>query len=305
MTSTGTSTPSPDLLLQPPAGRPVAPLEVFCRLDPPREWHLYASGLGPAEFVGLFEREIRPLGVLITRMPSDLLNANYWEPLTKESENAVRDKFGGIVTRSEGDRVSIWRADRIARHRLLRDGLEVPVELLDGYAFRTTGEGLIALSRAWDGRGRFEWAALRGGEAAPSTLSVVHSDLVRMRLSLGEEVFLYARQADGLARMVFPQAAPFRRALEAAIRGFVHAVTGVVVGRIGTASIDKLAEEIDGVGLSADPARDVLATGRTVEIHGRTGRTPWGVSMTRRTRGGDEKLLIYYDLMSGLWAAAS
>lgn len=296
---------SPDLLLQPPAGRAVAPLEVFCRLDPPREWHLYAGGLGPAEVVDLFEAEIRPLGVLITRMPADLLNANYWEPLTKESENAVRDKLGGIVTRSEGERVLIWRADRIARQRLLRDGLEVPVELLDGYAFRTTGEGLIALSRAWDGRGRFEWAGLTGGEGAPSTLSVVHQDLVRMRLSLGEEAILFARQADGLARMVFPKQAAFRRALEAVMRGFVHAATGVVVGRMGNAAIDKLAAEIDGVGLSADPARDVVHTGRTVEIHGRTGRTPWGVSMTRRTRAGDARILVYYDLMSGLWAAAT
>ena len=294
-----------DLLLQPAAGRAVGPLELFCRLDPPREWHLYAAGLGPAEFVGLFERELKPLTAWIPRLPGDLLNANYWEPLTKESENAVRDKLGGIITRTDGERVLIWRADRIAKQRLLRDGLDVPVELLDGYAFKTTGEGLIALSRAWDGRGRFEWAALSGDLSAPSTLSVVHNDLVRMRLSLGEEGFLYARQADGLARMVFPKVELFRRALEAAMRGFVHAATGVVVGRIGTASLDKIAREIDGVGLSADPARDVLNTGRTVEIHGRTGRTPWGVSMTHLTRGGDERMLLYYDLMSGLWAAAT
>jgi hypothetical protein len=126
-----------------------------------------------------------------------------------------------------------------------------------------------------------------------------------MRLSLGEEGFLFARQADGLARIVFPRQDRFRRALEAAVRGFVHSSTGVFVGRMGTAAIDRLAAEIDGIGLSADPVRDVLNTGRTVEIHGRTGRTPWGVSMTRRSRAGDEKLLLYYDLMSGLWAAAT
>jgi hypothetical protein len=294
-----------DLLLQPTPGRPAPPLELFVRLDPPREWHLYLGGLGPAEFSALFERELRPLMALVTRVPPDLLNPNYWEPLSKDAENAVRDRLGGIVTRSAGDQVLLWRADRIAQGRLLRDGLDVPAELLSGYALKTSGDGLATLARAWDGRGRFEWAGLSGGPVTDSVLSIVHNDLLRMRLSLGEEVFLFARQADGLARIVFPRREPFRRALEAAVRGFVHAATGAGVGRMGTASVDRLAAEIDGVGLSADPSRDVVDSGRTVEVHGRTGRTPWGVSAARRSRGGDDRLLLYYDRMSGLWAAAT
>jgi len=59
--------------------------------------------------------EVRAGEALIFRMPSDLLNANYWEPLTKENENAVREKLTGIITRTEGDQVLLWRADRIAR----------------------------------------------------------------------------------------------------------------------------------------------------------------------------------------------
>jgi hypothetical protein len=38
-----------------------------------------------AAFGGIFGAQIRSLDVLIYRMPSELLNPNYWEPLTKEA----------------------------------------------------------------------------------------------------------------------------------------------------------------------------------------------------------------------------
>jgi len=163
-----------DLLLQTTPGTGPHPLELFVRLEGRDEAHFHTQGLTMADFGSLFGTEVRPLDVLITRMPTELLNPNYWEPLTKEAENVVREKMAGIITRSEGDRALIFRADRISRGRLLRDGIDVPVELLNGYIFKVSGEGLLKLGQAWSGRGRFEWAGLTKGALPPETLSVAH-----------------------------------------------------------------------------------------------------------------------------------
>ncbi len=301
---------SRDLLLQTSPGRIPHPLELFVRLDAADEFHFYTQGLTVTDFGSIFSNEIKPLDILITRIPSDLLNSNYWEPLTKEAENAVREKLTGIITRTEGDRALLFRADRVSRGRLLRDGLDVPVELLNGYLFRTTGEGLLKLGQAWNGRDRFEWAGLAGlpkGEIAHDTLSTVHHDLSQSRLSLREEAFLYASQDDGLARVLFAKRGHLDRAVEALLRGFVQGVAGVHVGRMSRTNVEEVIQLAEGIGLSADPARDVLNTGRTVEVKLWLGRTPWGVSPRRGREAllAKEQALLYYDSISGLWDLAS
>lgn len=298
-----------ELFLQTSPGRASQPLEMFVRSEGPREHHFYAQGLTLADFGSVFAGEIRPLDVFISRMPPDLLNPNYWEPLAKENEQAVREKMTGIVTKTEGDRVFLWRSDRIARSRLLRDGIDAQVELLNGYLFRAKGEDLLKLGAAWNGRGRFEVAGLAdlpAGEVPPETLSAVHGDLARIGLSLPGEAFLYSAQGDGLARTVFPRAAQLRRAVEAHLRGFVHGVVQRHVGRVTGKVCDQLARIADGLGLSATE-RDVVDKGRTIEVHAWLGRSPWGVSLPpgRHALAGDEKILIYYDAIAGLWAVSS
>jgi len=298
-----------ELLLQSSPGRSPHPFELYVRLEGSDESHFYTQGLTLSDFGNLFGGEIRPLDVFITRMPSELLNPKYWEPLTKEAENVVREKMSGIVTRSEGDKALLFRADRVSRGRLLRDGLDAPVELLNGYIFRTTGEGLLKLGQAWSGRDRFEWAGLAGlakGAAAQDLLSTVHHDLSQSRLSLREELFTFASSEDGLARVLFARRAHLNRAIEALVRGFVHGAAGVHVGRMSRAIIEELATMSDGLGLSADPLRDVVNTGRTVEVRLSIGRSPWGVSPRpgREAVLAKEKALLYYDSISGLWDLA-
>src|SRR6185436_16546094 len=247
-----------DLLLQTSPGRTPHPLELFVRLEGSDEFHFYTQGLTMADFGAIFGLELKPLDVFVTRMPSDLLNPNYWEPLSKEAENAVREKLGGIITRTEGDKALLFRADRVSRGRLLRDGLDVPVELLNGSIFRVSGDGLLKLGQAWSGRGRFEWAGLAGlpkGALPGETLSTVHHDLAQARLSLREELIPLA----------------------------------------------------EGIGISADPIRDIVNTGRTVEVTLWLGRTPWGVSPRpgREAMLAKERALLYYDSISGLWDVAS
>jgi hypothetical protein len=263
-----------------------------------------------SDFASIFGPELKPLDVLVYRVPAELLNPNYWEPLTKEAENAVREKLTGIVTRTEGDKALLFRADRVSRGRLLRDGLDAPVELLNGNIFRTSGDGLLKLGQAWSGRDRFEWAGMTGlakGPAPHDTLSTLQHDLSQSRLSLREELFLFASSDDGLARVVFAKRSHLNRAVEALIRGFVHGAASVHVGRMSRAVIEELVTLAEGLGLSADPARDIVNTGRTVEVTMSIGRTPWGVSPRpgREAVLAKEKALLYYDSISGLWDVAS
>lgn len=297
-----------ELLLQAARGRGAPPLELLVRRERAGESHFYAQGVTPEDFGTLFAAEIRPLDVLVYRMPPDLLNPNYWEPLTKEAEEAVREKMVGLITRSEGDRVLLWRSDRVARSRILRDGLDVPVELINGYVLRTTGEGLLRFASAWAGRGRFEWAALAGVPKGPGDpLSTVHGDLAQMRLSLPEEVFLFATQDDGLTRVVFARRDHLRRAVEALLRGFLYRVTDAHLGHIPSRVLDQILQLADGVGFSATAADVDDKGGRTVEAHLYLGRTPWGVVRRpgEEPLAGDEKVLLYYDRTAGLWAASS
>lgn len=299
-----------ELLLQTTRARPPHPLELYARLEGPGERHLYAQGLTLADFATLFERELRDLEVLIYKMPPDLLNPNYWEPLTKESENEVREQQGGIVTRLQEGGTFLWRSDRVAKGRLLRDGVDVPVELLYGYVFRTGGASLAGLAASWDGRERLEWAALRGrptGENPEVALTAIHADLAQMQVSRPDEVFLFASQDDDLARVVFSQEAPFYRAVEALVRGFSYNLTRAHLGYVNRRVLEQIARAADGRGLSATPERDFVDKGRTFEIRAWMGRTPWGVAAGRGREEprGDDRLLFYYDRISGIWAVSS
>lgn len=300
----------PSLLLQGAPGRAPQPLELFIRLEGSDENHFHTQGLTLAAFGGIFGAQVRSLDVLIYRMPSELLNPNYWEPLTKEAEHVVREKMSGIIARSEGDRALLFRADRVSRGRLLRDGLDVPVELLDGHIFRTTGEGLLKLGQAWSGRDRFEWAGLSGlpkGPVSPDTLTSVQQDLAQQRLSIKEEVFLFASQDDGLTRVLFAKRAHLDRAVEGLIRGFVHSAATVHVGFMSRSVLEEIVTLAEGLGISADPTRDIVNTGRTVEVKLWLGRTPWGVAARpdREALLAKETALLYYDSISGLWDVAS
>lgn len=296
-----------DLFLQPPLPGTPPPLEMFTLREAPNESLFCAQGLTQADFGNVFSREILPLDILIYRIPPDLLQAALWEPLTKEGENAVREKKGGIIVRAEAEWTLLWRSDRAEGGRLLRDGVEAPAELLQGYVLRTTGEGLAALVRAWDGRGRFEWVALQGlsREAPGDVLDAVHADLAQLKVSIPEEVFLFASEETG-ARAVFTRGEHLHRAIGALLRGYVGRFSRTRPGGLSRPVSEQVAGLSDGRGLSSSPERDIIDKGRTIEVTARLGGTPWSVSprAARGPRGGPEKVLLYYDRTSGLWAVA-
>jgi hypothetical protein len=301
----GTVDPA-ELFLRPDPSRGARPLEMFVRLSDDAS-HFYAQGISLGEFCTLYARDLRGHDVLIYRMPAELLNPNYWEPLTKEGEGAVREKLQGIVTRTDGDRTLLWRADRLPKGRLLRDGLDpgAPVELLQGYVFRTTPEGLARLAEAWNGRDRFEWAAVKGlpqDGVSPDALSKIHAGITQGCLAFFGTTFLYLAQGDGLTRILFAERALLHRAVEAILRGFLTGALGTHIGRFSHKVCDQLTRLCDGMGFSAT-ARDIVDKGRSLDIYLHLGRTPWGAAPSgdREVLLSGEKILLYYDVVAGLW----
>ncbi len=300
-----------DLFFQQTQSAEPPPLEMFVKVREPGDFHFYCKHVSFLDVALSFGAEIRPLDCLVYRMPPGLLNPNYWEPLTRESETAVRDRMTGIVTRQEGERTLIWRSDAVAKGRLLRDGLDVPVDLIHGYVFRTTGEGLLKLGRAWaGGRDRFEWigfASLPEGEKAAETALTAHADLTSFRLGSADERIIFSSLDDRTVRLLFSQRAWLRRAVSAAVRGFVVGLAKQPTAYINERVGEQLVRLSDGVGFSVDPRRDFLDKGRTHEVTAHLGRTEWGMQLRpgQDALVGDEKILVYYDRISGLWAVAS
>lgn len=293
--------PAPAPAASPP--EPPPSLEMFVRRAAPNESHFYARDPVPADSIGAFARETAGTEALLYRIPPALLRADLWEPLSKEAENAVREKMEGLVVWTEAEGSLLWRADRAEPGKLLREGLEAPAELLRGYILRTTGEGLCTLARAWNGRGRFEGACLRGlpREIPPDVLDSVHSDLARMRVSIPEETLLFASHA-GETRFLFTQEDLLFRSIARTVHGFVSALARTPLAAPNRRICGRLADLAEGRGLSSYPERDFTDKGRTLEVTLRPGRTPWS-SGSRGDRTG--KALLYYDRTSGIWAVSS
>ena len=290
-------------------GKTSQPLEFYVRVPSPHEHHFYARGVSFADFSDLFSKTIFDGEALIYRMPHGLLNPNYWEPLTRENEQAVHEKMGGRIIREDKERPLLWRSDQIARGRLLRDAVDVPVELIEGRVFRTSGPGLLEIAEAWtDGAGRLEFAlfgklpTLIGHEM----LTVVHHDIDQLRMSLPEEKLLFTSKNNETIRVVFPGHDSLRRAVSALVRGWVFGLTQHHMAYLTDRVTDAVIRVTDGLGFTAHPERDFVNKLRTYEIHGKVGRTEWpAVLSPDHELAGDEKVLIYYDLTSGIWAVAT
>lgn len=296
-----------------PSSEPLR-LEVFTRHRAPDERHFYASNVTLADFDPVLAPELRGLEAILYRLPPSLLNANYWEPYSREAEAQVRERMTGLITRQEGERTQVWRSDAVAPGRLLRDGLEIPVELVLGYAFRAKGEDVPALGRAWAeagdlGRERFEFVAfssLPAGEALRDRVLQGHNDLTAMRLAAPDARLAFAAQGRHVARAVFTTAAAQRKCVASAIRGFAVAATGAVVAPPNDRVCDQVLGLAEGLGLTCDAGVDLLNRGRSFEFKMHLGRTEWGLTLPpgHEPPPGEAFILLYYDRIAGLWAVA-
>ncbi|MHC4607004.1 MAG: hypothetical protein ACYTAF_08690 [Planctomycetota bacterium] len=214
-------------------------LEVYTRIRGPEEHHFYSRGLSFNEFAAVFDAELRRSKVLVYHMPPALLNPDFWEPLTRETEEEVRNQKIGIITRREDDRLLLWRSDRVPPDRLLCEGLDVEANLQLGFIFRVPGEGVIELGRAAAERNeRLEWIAfpeLPSGEISHKALLLGRTGLTQMRHLPEQATILYSSQDDRSSRVLFSERPMLRKALSALVRGFARARTGRPVAAINDA----------------------------------------------------------------------
>jgi hypothetical protein len=301
-------TPVPGAFYQRNApGDPVR-LEVMAREPGPEEGHFYVSGVVFADLAPILAPALSSAQAVIFKMPPGLLNPNYWEPHTKAGEEAVRARSSGIITRDDGGASWLWRSDAIAPGRHLRDGLEVHVEMLAGYAFRVRGPDVLKLGDAWaasggDAKDRFEWIAFRPvpGQVGWSGPPIdAQDDLVSFRLQTPGEAVMFAATGDRRVRMAFADRSPLRACARAALRGYMIRCAGRVVSPPNDDVCDQFLDQARR-GLTSEPGRDFVSRNTAFEFTAWPGRTPW----SGKTEPSEERALVYYDRVSGIWAVAS
>lgn len=265
------------------------PLEFQARLRAQGGCTFSTRGVTLADFLSVYRSEMKG-EVLVFRMPDALLNPNYWEPYSKERENAVRESKGGIIARTEGVETYLWRADEVAPDRLFRDGVEIPAQLLLGHVFRMRSEHLAAV-----GRGRVEFVLFRSlpAEVPRDLILETRRDLTQTLLGAPEAELLFASEENGDVRFAFPSPERLRRAADAALRGYARILTGIHAAPLAAKAADDLLGFADGVRLTSVPSYDFVNKHRTFEFTFHA-TTPDG----SEERG---RILAYYDVVSGYW----
>lgn len=296
--------PVPGALYQThPPGEPVK-LEVLAVEAGPREFHFHVAGADFKDLAPLIAPVVAPAQGLIYALPPGLLNPNYWEPHTKETEAALRAGGSPVITRDDRGASWLWRPDSIAPGRTLRDGIDVPVEKTSGAAFKVAGPDLLKLGSAWasmgfDPRDRFEWAAYPGGSPPDA-----QEDVASFRLRTPGVAMIFAATGERQVRMAFHDRAPWRAVARAALRGYMMRCAGRVVSPPNDKVVDDFLGRA-GRGLTSVPDKDFVSKGTAFEFTARAGLSPWSAPMNGDLDPDEERVLVYYDRVAGIWAVAS
>jgi len=297
--------PAQDLLLQNTFTTEPHQLEVFVNRRRANEHHFYCHGLSVTDFASVFRHELRDMTVLVYRTSPSVLNPNYWEPYSEGLERELYDKTGGAIVKSEGQSRYLWRSDHIAKGRHFRDDLQIDAIVLPGLVFRVKGDEFLRLSEAMrDSQDDVAFVAIskifNGQDRLAEVARRAHEDVAALTLSLNEERVVYLSQHNHMARVVFASEDHLRKALEAAVRGFCVRIAQAHVSFISRRVMDHLIEFADKTGFLAYPEKDFVDKGRTFEVTLHLGKSEWPPE--EGLVYGDEKLLLYYDRTSGIWA---
>lgn len=260
-------------------------LELFAWHPAADEYHFYLQGLSPADVTALFAPELAKARCLVVSYDPAVLAPEHWEAYSRDVEDELRQKLGGVVTRLVDGARQIWRADRASEKLLRGRVLALPGSQLGRF------NGTDAL---------VEWAAFAGAEGDAAR---AQADIDAFRLRGSGATMLFSADGAHSTRLAFRSAEPFRRALNAALRGFAAARGTAHSADVSHRVIDTFAAVIDGVGLKVEGDGGFVDKGRTFEIVGRLGRTRWGVRRAEALDaiGDDGLMLIYYDRVSGIW----
>jgi hypothetical protein len=284
-------------------------MDVMAREVGASEFHYYLAGASFADLSPLLAAELAGTQALIFGMPHGLLNPNYWEPHTKAGEEAESARGALVITRDDQGATWLWRANAIAPGRYLLDGVDVPVERVAGAAFTVSGPDLLKLGKAWaakaDPKDRFDWVAVRppaSGNGATASPIVAHDDLESFRLRTPGASMIFEGGGDGKFRMAFSRREAFRACARATLRGYLIRCAGRVVSAPNDKVCDDFLAHAER-GLTSNPDTDFVSKGTAFEFTAWPGRTPWG--WIDDSIDLEDRILVYYDRVAGIWAVAS
>jgi hypothetical protein len=296
--------PVPGALFQTHAPGEAVRLEVMAQEAGPSEFHFYVAGADVADLAPLLSREVASTETLVFTAPPGMLNPSYWEPHTLAGEQSVRAAGGPVLTRDDQGASWLWRSDSIAPGRFLRDGIDVPVEKAEGAAFKVRGADILRLGKAWaaagvDAKDKFEWIAFRTGATGDA-----REDLASFRLRTPGAAMLFSATGDRKFRLVFTTRGPWIACARAALRGYMSRCAGRGVSPPN----DKVCEDFlahGRRGLTSIPDKDFISKGTAFEFTAWPGKTPWSSGWVGDSEDFEERILVYYDRVAGIWAVAS
>ena len=166
-----------------------------------------------------------------------------------------------------------------------------------------TASELLTAGRTWAGGGtheKFEWIAYRGtGDSIDA-----HDDLSAFRLHAPNAVMLFSATGDRQIRMAFSDRGPWRACARATLRGYMMRCSGRTVSPPNDKVCgDFLAHAHRGLTSTPDP--DFVSKGTAFEFTAWPGRSPWSTGWIGDPDTGEDRILVYYDRVAGIWAVAS
>lgn len=292
---TATAVDVKELFLQASPSKPH--LDCFVWMPADDELHFYAKGIAPQEFTTVFAGALASSPCLVTTFDPSILASEFWEPHTRDAEEALREKLGGAITR----RGELWRADRA--------GSKIgDATLVHGHVLKASGAFVSDLAKSG---AALEFAAFK-------TLPSDAAELGRLASRLAGEIETFRTPAtkpelvysyDGLSasRMIFRTREHLRQALNAYLRGYMHRLTGQHIGFLPVKAADHFAAVVDGLGCVSSSSSDFINKKRTFEFQAWLGRSAWPVRTpdVLEDLGEDPRALVYYDRVGGMWEVVS
>ncbi len=297
----GVMTDVRELFLQRTTGADLYQLDLFIARRSDDEQHFYCHGLSAADFAAVFRRELTGRTVYLTKFSPGLLNPSYWEIFTAKAEQEVRGATGGAILKEEGGTRYLWRSDRVPKGRKLIEKVGLDPELVNGTTLVVPGSDFARIADALQGfRDDIHFAVT---EAAANhrteTARRTAEDTRALKRSSKEELLVFASRGNLITQVVFSNRSLLLKALEAAIRGFVHRTSRMHVARINQGILDDLARVLDRLGAVAYAQRDVVVKDVHMELTLHLGKSQW----PPETEVPHEwRVLVYYDRGAGIWA---
>jgi hypothetical protein len=267
----------------------VKELQLFIDARSQSEVHFYVSPLNLADFVHVISVPSNSTFVF-SKFDTSLLNESYWEKATSSLP------AGKYITNQEG---MVFRSDYCPAGRLFRDGLGIDGEVISGNMVKFDLKSFLQvceLSRK--SSCQIEWIAI-GPENSQSYHNIADA-FDTFSFTTPSQRIMYSATENTMAKIIFRGREDALVLIESILRDLVSSLSGSHVSHINSKTLDSIFEFADKIGLSISPEQDFINRNRTYELALNLGKTSWGAH--HELLHGGEKLTLYYDRTSGIWA---